>query len=383
MNVYRHLEHLFISMSRFTIQYEITCYAGESIHEKLEWMCLEQSVELPAELVEKDILDLVKGQVTKVNQLTENRYEAVISWPVSNAGNDITQFLNILYGNISLKKGIRIISVEWAKLNELFKGAKFGIEGIRKKFDIPRRAMACGVLKPMGLSADELASLAGTFADGGIDLIKDDHGLANQSYAPFQERVQKVVKAVSQASDQSGRQTRYFPNITASGAQLIDNYQFAAECGADGVMIIPGLCGFEIMHQIAQSEIELPIIAHPAFTGTMVTDPEHGFIPAFLYGELIRALGADFAIYPNTGGRFSFSVKECLDLNVAARKSVNGLKPIFPMPGGGMKQESIPYWIEKYGSDTVFLLGASILQHKEGISKAVKDVQQALENAEA
>lgn len=377
----RHSKHLLFFMPRFSVQYEITCYSGESIKEKLEWICLEQSVELPAELVEKNLLDSVKGEINEVHQISENRYNAIIDWPVSNAGNDITQFLNILYGNISLKRGIKILSVEWKNLGELFKGAKFGIKGIREKFGISERAMACGVLKPMGLSADELASLAGKFAEGGIDLIKDDHGLANQNYAPFQERVEKVVKAISRAADQSGEKTRYFPNITASGDQLFENYQFAAESGADGVMIIPGLCGFEMMHQLAQSDIELPIIAHPAFSGTMVTDPEHGFSPSFLYGELFRALGTDFTIYPNTGGRFSFSVQECFDLNDSARKEMGEFKPIFPMPGGGMKQETIPHWIKKYGSDTVFLLGASILQHKGGIQQAVKEVQLALRNS--
>jgi ribulose-bisphosphate carboxylase large chain len=240
--------------------------------------------------------------------------------------------------------------------------------------------MACGVLKPMGLSVNKLASLAKQFAEGGIDFIKDDHGLANQTYTPFKERVEKVVKAVSQVANQAGRKTRYFPNITASGTHLLDNYKFAAECGADGVMIIPGLCGFEMMHQLAKSEIDLPIIAHPAFTGTMVTDHEHGFSPAFLYGELFRALGADFSIYPNTGGRFSFSEIECHQINNAARKNDSTFKPIFPMPGGGMQQEKIPYWLEKYGPDTVFLLGASILQHKEGLQQAVRNIQQTLEN---
>ena len=42
----------------------------------------------------------------------------------------------------------------------------------------------------MGLPAHALADLAYQFALGGIDIIKDDHGLADQSFAPFKERVE-------------------------------------------------------------------------------------------------------------------------------------------------------------------------------------------------
>ena len=39
--------------------------------------------------------------------------------------------------------------------------------------------------------------MAYDFAKGGIDLIKDDHGLANQNYAPYEERVRACCAAVS------------------------------------------------------------------------------------------------------------------------------------------------------------------------------------------
>ncbi|MEQ8523608.1 RuBisCO large subunit C-terminal-like domain-containing protein [Gracilimonas sp.] len=367
-------------MDRFTVQYNITCYEGENIDEKLRWICLEQSVELPEEVVPQKILDKVTGNVGQVEQQSENQFKVHIDWPVENIGNDATQFLNILYGNISLKRGIKITSVDWSSLTGLLKGARFGISGIREEFGIHDRAMACGVLKPMGLSADELSVQAKEFALGGIDMIKDDHGLANQSYAPFEERVNRVAEVLQKAMTETGILTRYFPNITTAGSKLMQQYELAADLGADGVMIIPELCGYESMHELAQSKLDLPVIAHPAFSGTFVTDPDHGFTPSFLYGELYRAFGADFTVYPNTGGRFSFTPEECNDLNDSARTLDSPFKPIFPMPGGGMKRETIPNWIKEYGKDTIFLLGASMLQHPGGIRKASEEVKEILQN---
>lgn len=367
-------------MKTFTVHYLVTCYKGEEITGKLAWICLEQSVELPKEVVPEDILDKVSGQVSSVEKVGANKYKASIVWPFENVGQDQTQFLNVLYGNISLKRGIKIISVDWEQTGDLFKGAKFGIDGIRKRLGIHDRPLACAVLKPMGLSTDELAALAKEFALGGIDMIKDDHGLADQSYAPFEERITKVSEVLQVAMDETGILTHYFPNITATGALLMERYELAADCGANGVMVIPELCGYEAMHRLSESDLALPVIAHPAFSGTFVTDPEHGFTPAFLYGEMYRAFGADFTVYPNTGGRFSFSLKECHELNNAARNSKPPLKPIFPMPGGGMERETIPHWRKEYGNDTVFLLGASLLKHPSGVRQAAEEVRKVLKH---
>lgn len=337
-------------------------------------------MELPEEVVPDHILSEIIGQVVSIEPVGENQYKVQIKWPLENTGGDRTQFLNMLYGNISLKRGIKVSHVHWPELSGLFKGPGQGIDGVRELVGIHNRPMACAVLKPMGLNAEEFSDQAFEFSAGGIDLIKDDHGLANQSYAPFQERVEKVVAALKKSEAAYGRRAAYFPNITVSGSRLMQQYKSAFELGADGVMVLPELCGYEAMHELAASDIDLPIIAHPSFSGTFVTDPEHGFTPAFLYGELYRAFGADCTVYPNTGGRFSFSQEECLQLNEAARTSASPFNPVFPMPGGGMKRETLPHWIKEYGNDTVFLLGASMLQHPEGIRQAAMEVSALLKN---
>lgn len=278
-------------MKTFDVQYIITCYKGEAIDEKLHWICLEQSVELPEEVVEAHILEKVSGQVKQVQKLPGNTYKAVITWPIENAGNDRTQFLNILYGNISLKRGIKMVSVDWESLNKLCSGPAFGIEGIRKRMNILDRPMVCGVLKPMGLSVDELATVARKFAFGGIDMIKDDHGLANQTYAPFRERVSVISQVLEEVEKETGHRAHYFPNITVSGSQLMQNYKLAADLGADGVMVLPELCGYEAMLELAESDIKLPIIAHPAFSGTFVTDPNHDSHRPFYMGNCIVRMG--------------------------------------------------------------------------------------------
>lgn len=358
-------------MHTFTITYEIGTGDKGSINQKVEKICLEQSAELPRHLLSSSLADKVVGNEVFRQQLESNRYQVVIKWPTANIGGEITNLLNILYGNISLQPGIRIVEADWEPLvRECLGGPALGISDIRERFATEGRAFAATALKPIGLSADELADLCSQFAKGGIDIIKDDHGLANQTYAPFLERVKACVAAVQRVEEEHGQRSYYFPNITASGETTLEHYKSAAEHGADGVLLCPHITGLATMHALARLDIDLPIMAHPAFSGSLTTVRGRGFSPNFLYGQLWRALGADFVIYPNTGGRFSFTAQECQTINRAARSSDSPFNRAFPVPAGGLKLGNIAQWVETYGDDTVFLMGGGLYQHEGGLEDA-------------
>ena len=359
----------------FQVRYKITLLKGENLNKKIQDLCLEQSVEMPDDALPPDIKELIVGKAIYIDELDASTFEIVIEWPLANIGEEITQFLNILFGNISLKPGIRITGLEWEKLEFLFHGPKFGIQRIRQKFGIHNRALSGTALKPLGYTPKQIGELCYEFAVGGIDIIKDDHGLANQSYAPFKERVVSCVEAIETAARETGRKSFYFPNITSSPSKTLENYTMAAELGADGVLFAPQLSGLDVLQELAQMDIDLPVMAHPSFSGTYVIHGTHGFTPSFYYGELWRALGADFIIYPNTGGRFSFTPDECQHINNAARDELATFKPIFPTPGGGINRNKIPKWLSLYGIDTVLLIGGSLYQHPLGIRKAAEEIR--------
>ncbi len=68
-----------------------------------------------------------------------------------------------------------------ADLAAAFGGPRHGIDGLRRRAGAFGRALTCSALKPQGLPPARLAELAEQFARGGIDFIKDDHGLADQT----------------------------------------------------------------------------------------------------------------------------------------------------------------------------------------------------------
>lgn len=355
--------NLILPAERFNVIYRIFGTKQEAYSKALD-ICLEQTVEFPGELVPEGVIkDNLIGRIEVFEEINENTFEADISYPVDAAAGELTQLLNVIFGNISIKPDIRVQNLKLSqRILEHFKGPRFGIEGLRKLLKVEKRPLLFTALKPMGLTNKELAELAYKFALGGIDIIKDDHGLSNQSFSPFEERVRLCSEAVSKANEKTGGKSIYMPNITAPAHKVLERANLAKQLGAGGLLIAPGLTGLDVMREIAEDDsIALPVISHPAFQGSYVLG-KGGISHGVLFGELNRLAGADGTVYPNFGGRFSFSREECESIANSSKEELGNLKPIFPCPAGGMTLESIPESLKVYGNDVIFLIGGGLFK---------------------
>ena len=367
-----------LSGERFRVVYRLQGNQEEA-RQKARDICVEQTIEFPDDLVTGgDIREHILGRIesfepaTPVDSLetgskqAREAWEAVISYAIEITGFELTQLLNVIFGNFSLKPDVWVERLELPEsLLKTFKGPRFGIKGLRDLIGVPGRPLLCTALKPMGLSVKILADLAYRFALGGVDLIKDDHGLADQPFAPFYDRVEQCAAAVAKANRETGGKCLYFPNVSAAADQIFAKAIFAKEKGAGGLMAAPGLVGLDTMRCLAEDDrIGLPIISHPSFQGSFVTCRDSGVSHHVIFGQLPRLAGADASIYPNYGGRFSFSKEDCLNIVQGATASMHHIKPIFSAPGGGMSLERIPEMVETYGKDVIFLIGGAL--HKMG-----------------
>ncbi|HTG00135.1 MAG TPA: RuBisCO large subunit C-terminal-like domain-containing protein [Nitrospirota bacterium] len=359
-----HTGNSVFSGDRFSVRYRLRGSEQEA-RAKAEDICIEQTVEFPADEVPPGVIrDHVFGRIERFERIDPEAFEAVISYAVEIAAGELTQLLNVIFGNSSIKPGIRVQHIDLTEpLLAAFKGPRFGIQGLRQLLGIPERPLLSTAIKPMGLSCTELADLAYQFALGGMDMIKDDHGLTNQCCAPFEERVARCAEAVQRASKETGQPSLYIANITAPNAEVIKRARFAKAAGAGGLMVAPGLIGYDLMRELADDEtIGLPILSHPALQGSFVTG-QGGMSHGVIFGQLARLAGADATIFPNFGGRFSFSREECRNITEAAGEPMGHLRKIFPAPGGGMSLERVPEMLAIYGRDLIFLIGGGLFKH--------------------
>jgi ribulose-bisphosphate carboxylase large chain len=181
-------------------------------------------------------------------------------------------------------------------------------------------------------------------------VIKDDHGLADQRFAPFEPR----VRACQAAAETEG--ALYVPNLTGTPSSLRRQLEFARDCGVRAVLVAPMLVGLPAFLELVRESEGVAVLAHPALGGVARIDP-----PALL-GTLFRAYGADAVIYPHQGGRFGYSTETCRELADVLRGPAHGLAPSLPVPAGGMSVERVPELLAFYGRDTLLLIGGSLYQ---------------------
>lgn len=373
-------------MDRFTVTYRIFASDQADAESRAEDIALEDTVEIPRDVVPKGYIeDTILGRVQSVIPESDQTWRATIGYHVDAVGREFPQLLNVIYGNASILRGVRVVDIAPnAALAARFPGPRHGIKGLRALTGRTRGGFVCPVIKPQGSSAERLAELCHITARAGADIIKEDHGLFNQDAAPFRVRVALCAAAVTRANAQreaEGDTSRalYFPNIGGPLDQLRDLAMHAQDSGAGGVLVIPGIMGFDAINCLAQDpDFTLPIMAHPSHLGPYVLSPETGYDHGVLFGQLMRLAGADISVFPNHGGRFGFTTTECAQIVEGCRGTQGHGRPILPSPGGGMSLDRLPDMRNLYGDDCVFLLGGSLLRFGDRIGDAIGQMRAAL-----
>ena len=361
---------------RILATYRVAAPAGE-IEVRAKALAAEQSVEMPvAAIRDPRVLEEIVATVESITP-REGAFDVVVGLAPATTGNEASQLLNMLFGNCSLQPEVELVDVAFPPgYEKAFPGPRFGIGGIRTATGVRGRPLTCSALKPQGSSVEDLAGLARTFAEAGIDVIKDDHGLANQAFSPFAARVPAVQKAIAAANAASGHRALYAPTFSGSAAALREQARIAKDCGVRMALVAPMLVGVPAFVEM-QVELDLPILAHPAFGGAT------RIAPALLLGRLFRLFGADATIFPNHGGRFSYSRDTCLEIAKAARDDWGMVKPALPVPAGGMSVERVGEMTADYGADTMLLIGGSLLSAGERLPERSREFVRRVVDAAA
>lgn len=342
-------------MERLLATYHLQAAPAE-IDARAEALAWEQSIEMPLPAVTSDFVQQeVVARVERVAPLAAGGFEVQLGLGLETTGFEAGQLMNMLFGNCSLQDDVTLADVDFPPaFLDRFPGPRHGLPGIRERVGANDRALTMTALKPQGLQPAELAALCGTFARAGLDVIKDDHGIANQSYAPFAARVMACQREVRRANAETGLRAVYAPTLSGGPRQLAEQLRIVREEGVGMVLVCPMLLGVTTLAELA-GELDCPIIAHPALAGAA------RIAPPLLLGKLFRLFGADATVFPNHGGRFSYSPQTCRALALAALGPFGGLKPTAPVPAGGMRVERVAEMLEFYGHDVILLIGGALL----------------------
>ena len=349
--------------SRIEVLYRVRSDA-RSIAARAAGIAVEQSVEMPVEPIDDPyVLRETLGRVDDIKDVGDGMFEVRIGLASITTGMAAGQTLNMIFGNTSMQDDTVLVDAKFpAEFTEAFGGPHHGLAGLRARVNAPTRALTCSALKPQGSAPAALAKLAGQIAAGGIDYLKDDHGLADQTYSPFAERVPACAEAVGSAAARTGIPTRYLPSLCGNLDSMRRQIALARSCGLDSVLIAPLIAGVDTFQTLVKENPDFAFMTHPTMAGAS------RIMPSFLLGKFLRLLGSDATVFANYGGRFGYTPQECKRLADFALQDWPGVGPCVPVPAGGMVLERIPEMLDFFGADVMLLIGGSLLSTRERIT---------------
>jgi ribulose-bisphosphate carboxylase large chain len=355
-------------MGWLTASYLLTC-AERDVAARAAAIASEQSVECPLEAIaEQRILDEIVAHVTAIEPAGSGRFRVDVAIAAQTIGANPVQFVNMVFGNASLWDDVAFVGLDLPDdVLALFPGPRHGSAGIRRLLAARERPLTCAAMKPQGLHVAELAALCRTFALAGVDVIKDDHGIDDQTYSPFAERVRACQAAIADAHAATGRPALYAPNLIGTPRVLRERARIAREEGVRAVLVAPMLVGLPAFFELVEEFPEFAYLAHPSFGGARSIAPE------FLFGRLLRLFGSDAVIFVNVGGRFGYTHATCARLAHGARAPWGALRPALPVPAGGMRLERIEELLDFYGPDSMLLIGGNLLIDRERVLERTRE----------
>jgi ribulose-bisphosphate carboxylase large chain len=297
------------------------------------------------------------------------------------------QILSSIAGNIFGMKVIKNLRLEDVifpeKLIKSFKGPKFGIQGIRKIFDVWNRPLTATVPKPkVGLSEKEEARIAYEAWVGGIDLEKSDENLASMKFNKFKKRIELLVKMREKAEKETGERKSFLPNITAETREMCKRAKFVKDCGGEYVMVDIITAGWAALQTLREEceDLKLAIHAHRAMHAAM-TRKKHG-ISMNVIAKIARIIGVD-QLHTGTAniGKLESGEEETKKINSFLQSKFYNLKTVFPVASGGLHPGLIPPIIKLLGRDIVIQCGGGLWGHPMGGVAGAKAIRQAIESA--
>ncbi len=331
--------------------------APEQIEARAQALAIEQSVECQLDAIhDPRIIENVVARVASIERFDDARFRVAVQIATATIAGETAQLINMVFGNCSLWENVQLIDLDLPPaLLARFPGPRHGIPGIRALLDAPRRPLTSAAMKPQGLPVAELARLCRTFALAGVDVVKDDHGIADQVYSPFPQRVRACQAAIAEAVASTGRPAFYAPHLIGTPRILRDHARVARDEGVRVVLVAPMIVGLPAFRDLVDEFPDFVYLAHPSFGGAA------RIAPPLLFGKIFRLLGADAPIFVNYGGRFAYPAAECAALAAAARAPWGDLRPALPVPAGGMRLDRVDELLAFYGPDTMLLIGGNLL----------------------
>ncbi len=314
------------------------------------------------------------------------RAEVTLSFPFENIGTSLTALWTAVAGNLyelAPFTGLRLLDIEVPALfGQVYPGPAYGVDGTRRLTDVYERPVIGTIIKPsVGLGVEQLADLVQTLCDAGLDFLKDDELQSDPPYAPFEARVEAMMRVINDHAQQGGKQVMMAFNITGDLDHMLRAHDLVLARGGTCVMVnllAVGLTGLVHLRRHSQ----LPIHGHRAGWGMLSRHPLLG-MDYTAFQKFFRLAGVDHLHVNGLRNKFCESDASVIDAAKSCLTPMPGLDyRVMPVFSSGQWAGQAPDTYAALGTlDLLHIAGGGIMAHPSGIAAGVRSLQQAWEAA--
>ncbi len=316
----------------------------------------------------------------------ERSWTLRLGFPRENVAGQIPLLLATVYGEAASAADMRLVDLVLPPaFTDAFPGPRLGIAGLRERLGAHGRPLLITMVKPaLGLSPDQSAEVVRAAAMGGADLIKDDELLVSLPESDPVARVRAHERALREVREETGHRAVYFVNVTDRPDRMVERARRAVDAGATGIMVDHLTAGTASLAMLAEDpSVDVPILAHFAFSAATSSPGRTGVAPHVLIAALPRLAGGDVLVYPSPFGSLRFTSEDQARVVRAATAPVGGIRPAWPMPGGGLHAGLVPRHVRDLGVDHAFGAGGAVHGHPMGTRAGAAAIRQAMDAAVA
>ncbi|TKR27620.1 type III ribulose-bisphosphate carboxylase [Natronomonas salsuginis] len=320
-----------------------------------------------------------------ISGVGEHGFDVRVAYPLELfEEGSLPQILSCIAGNILGMKAvetIRLLDCAWPEaLVQSFPGPQFG-SGVRSELlDAADRPPLATVPKPkVGLSTAEHAQVGYEAWVGGVDLLKDDENLTDQSFNPFEQRVVESLEARDRAEDETGERKEYLINITAETDEMVRRAEFVADHGGSFVMVDIVTAGWSALQTVRRrtEDLGVAIHAHRAMHAAFDRLPQHGVSMRCL-AQFARLAGVDH-IHTGTAGLGKLENEDTAGINAWLRSDLYGLNDVLPVASGGLHPGIVDQLLDALGPDIMVQAGGGIHGHPDGTEAGARALRASVE----
>ncbi len=189
---------------------------------------------------------------------------------------------------------------------------------------------------------------------GGVDIVKDDEILFENSFTPFEQRITVMKRTLQEAYEQTGHRTLYSVNISGKTNEVIERARLASDLGADIILLNAFSYGIDLVQTLREDPfVRVPIMVHPAVSGAMTSSNEYGISPSLLLGKLLRIAGADFVLFASPYGSVAMDRSDALKLHQELIGEDPYFKKCFSVPSAGIHPGLTEKIMNDFGKDSI------------------------------